>query len=238
MGKFIREAREKPWFDNTVIVFIGDHPSSIAGKTEVPADAYGIVCILYGPKFFQPEKVDTLCSQIDLAPTLLASLGWEYSSPFFGTNARELPSDQGRAWISTYQLLGFRTQDRLVVLKPDASAEVTYLEPFLPEMPHGAKRGEDEAVTSRAVASYQCAYDLFVHKQLKEDVVASYAPLLCRNRASNYEQEQFGSTLEEKGSKRRPKQTTQAKPEASLLGFTVIHRENQFRGRLSLIPSL
>jgi len=188
VGTFMREARKKAWFDNTVFVFVGDHPSSIAGKTEVPADAYGIVCIMYGPQFFQPEKIDTLCSQIDLAPTLLASLGWEYPSPFFGTNARELPSDQGRAWISTYQLLGFRTQDRLVVLKPDASAEVTHLEPSLPEMPHGASQDEDEAVISRTVASYQCAYDLFTHKQLKEDVVASYLPLLRRNRASNYEQ--------------------------------------------------
>lgn len=99
VDKFMREAREKSWFDDTVFVFVGDHPSSIAGKTEVPADAYGIACIIYGPKFFAPEKVETLCSQIDVAPTLLASLGWTYRSPFFGTNARELPPEAGRTWI-------------------------------------------------------------------------------------------------------------------------------------------
>jgi Phosphoglycerol transferase and related proteins, alkaline phosphatase superfamily len=216
VGKFMRDAREKPWFDNTVFVFVGDHPSSIAGKTEVPADAYGIVCIMYGPQFFQPEKIDTLCSQIDVAPTLLASLGWEYSSPFFGTNARELPYGQGRAWISTYQLLGFRTKNRLVVLKPDASAEVTHLEPSLPEKLSGASYNEDEAVISRAVASYQCAYDLFTQKQLKEDVVASCAPLPRRDRASNH-----GSTLDGKAYKALPKQT-QTKPEAGLIGLWVI----------------
>lgn len=218
VGKFIGEAREKPWFDNTVFVFVGDHPSSIAGKTEVPADAYGVVCIIYGPKFFQPEKIDTLCSQIDLAPTLLASLGWEYRSPFFGTNVRKLPSEQGRAWISTYQLLGFRTIDRLVVLKPDASVEVTNLEASPPAMPHNAAHAEDASLVSRTVASYQCAYDLFTRKQLKEEFVASYAPLLLRNR----NQEQFGSTVEEKEYKGHPKHMAQAKPDAGLFGLLFI----------------
>lgn len=60
IGEFMRQARTRPWFDNTVFVFIGDHPSAIAGKTEVPADAYGIVCILYGPQFIQPQTIDTL----------------------------------------------------------------------------------------------------------------------------------------------------------------------------------
>lgn len=179
IGHFIREAREKPWFDNTVFVFVGDHPSSIAGKTEVPADAYGIVCIIYGPKFFRQETVTTLCSQIDVAPTLLASLGWEYCSQFFGTNARALPEEAGRAWISTYQLLGFRTNDRLVVLKPDKSIAVTQVTPDVPNALHDSvTRQSEETLVARAVASYQCAYDLFANKRMKESVVTAYMPML------------------------------------------------------------
>lgn len=176
LGKFMDQAREKAWFDNTVFVFVGDHPSSIAGKTEVPPDAYGIACVMYGPKFFAPQKVDTLCSQIDVGPTLLASLGWEYSSQFFGTDARDLTKDQGRAWISTYQLLGFRSNDRLVVLKPDASAEVTRLAQRMPgRQPDALGEAKDKAMVARAVASYQCAYDLFTSKKMKEKVVIAYA---------------------------------------------------------------
>ncbi len=175
IGRFMREAKAKPWFDNTVFVFVGDHPSSIAGKTEVPADAYGIVCVMYGPKFFHPENVDTLCSQIDIAPTLLASLGWEYLSQFFGTNARALPKESGRAWISTYQLLGFRTNDRLVVLKPDGSADVTRIAPGISNTPRDTLSGQsDEELVMRTVAFYQCAYDLFTDKRMKESMVASY----------------------------------------------------------------
>ncbi|MDR1242017.1 MAG: LTA synthase family protein [Deltaproteobacteria bacterium] len=179
IGRFMREARGRPWFDNTVFVFVGDHPSSIAGKTEVPADAYGIVCVMYGPKYFRPETVNTLCSQIDVAPTLLASLGWEYRSQFFGTNARKLPAEAGRAWISTYQLLGFRTNERLVVLEPDGSANVTRIAPHAPDGPHDAASSRNDAeLVARTVASYQCAYDLFTNKRMKESVVIAYTPRL------------------------------------------------------------
>ncbi len=177
IGRFMREAGEKPWFDNTVFVFVGDHPSSIAGKTEVPPNAYGIACIMYGPAFFPPETVATLCSQIDVAPTLLASLGWEYRSQFFGTDARKLPEEAGRAWISTYQLLGFRTNDRLVVLKPGGEVQVT---PIIPEASGGplpeAYGQSDEALAARVTASYQCAYDLFTGARMKESAIGAYAP--------------------------------------------------------------
>ncbi len=187
IGKFMAQARTRPWFDNTIFVFVGDHPSAIAGKTDVPADGYGIVCVMYGPKFFSPQKVDTLCSQIDVGPTLLAALGWRYDSPFFGADARALTPDQGRAWISTYQLLGFRDGRRLVVLRPDATADVTELSPegeALPErktvagtagdaVKAAAHKAEDAAMVQRAVASYQCAYDLFVGGKLTETAVAS-----------------------------------------------------------------
>ena len=176
IGNFMREAKEKPWFSNTVFVFVGDHPASIAGKTEIPANAYGIVCLMYGPNFFRPEKVAALCSQIDIAPTLLASLGWEYVSQFFGANARELPARAGRAWISTYQLLGFRTNDRLVILKPDKSVEITSLDQASVEAGDNSAAGEDQALVARAIASYQCAYDLFTAGGMKESLVLAFRP--------------------------------------------------------------
>ena len=176
IGEFMRVARTRPWFDNTIFVFIGDHPSSIAGKTEVPADAYGIVCILYGPQFIQPQIVDTLCSQIDLAPTLLTSLGWGYTSQFFGTDARTLSKNEGRAWISTYQLVALRTNESLVVLKPGRQVEASAIAPLFPGSTYGAGPSLPE-VTQRAIASYQCAYDLFVGKELTESTVHAHAPV-------------------------------------------------------------
>jgi phosphoglycerol transferase MdoB-like AlkP superfamily enzyme len=171
IGQFMRKAKEKPWFDNTVFIFVGDHPASVAGKSYLPANGYGIACIMYGPNFFKPEKVATLCSQIDVAPTLLASLGWEYRSQFFGTNARALPEQAGRAWISTYQLLGFLTNDKLVVLKPDKTTEITDSYSVLSENSSNRLTAENDALVAKTVASYQCAYDLFTTGKMKEGAV-------------------------------------------------------------------
>ncbi len=169
IGQFMRAAKEKPWFDNTVFVFVGDHPSAIAGKTEVPPDAYGIACIMYGPRFFRSEARDVLCSQIDVAPTLLAALNWSYDSQFFGVDARVLAQNAGRAWISTYQLLGFRTNEAMVVLSPDGKAVVREF------TPKGGAPGAGGDILERGVASYQCASDLYAEKRLTEVEVAGCA---------------------------------------------------------------
>lgn len=177
IGQFMEKARQEPWFDDTVFVFVGDHPSSIAGKTEIPADEYGIVCILYGPRYFQPDKINTLCSQIDLAPTLLASLGWDYLSQFFGTDARTIKPENGRAWISTYQLLGYRTNDVLVVLEPHKGVEVDRLGKDGQETPDHQAANIRSPLVRQAVASYQCAYDLFTNKTMKESMVLALSKL-------------------------------------------------------------
>ncbi len=163
VGRFIEEAKKKPWFDNTVFVFVGDHPSAVAGKTYVPADGYGIACIFYAPKLIRPQKVDTLCSQIDVAPTLFALLGWGYRSQFFGRNVLDMRPEEGRAWISTYQLLGYLDTGGLALLRPAAGVR-TSAERGFPAEPADPR-------TLRAIAFYQCAYDLFAGGKLKEHVV-------------------------------------------------------------------
>jgi len=57
-----------------------------------------------------------------------------------------------------------------VVLKPDGSAEVT---PINTDIKPGQS---DEGLVARAVASYQCAYDLFTGRQMKESAVMAQEP--------------------------------------------------------------
>ena len=167
--EYMKNARKKPWFENTVFVFMGDHPSSIAGKTEVPAKAYGIVGMIYSPKYVAPAQVDVLCSQIDLAPTLLNIVGFTYESPFFGKDVFTLTPESGRAWVSTYQLLGFVDKDYLVVLDPEKNAVLTK---YSPETGTPEK---EKAFIEKAIAYYQTAYDMFSQKMLKEQAVKEAA---------------------------------------------------------------
>ncbi len=165
VGRFLEDAAKKPWFDKTIFIFVGDHPSSIAGKTYVPADGYGVACIFYAPKLITPQRVDTLCSQIDVGPTLFALMGWDYRSQFFGRNILAMRPEEGRAWISTYQLLGYLDTGGLALLSPSADAEK--IDPVRVRTSGSA----DEQRRMRAIAFYQCAYDLFAGGGLKEYAV-------------------------------------------------------------------
>lgn len=123
VGRFIEMAREKPWFDNTIFVFVADHCASSAGKAKIPVYRYHIPAIVYAPKLVAPQRVDTLASQIDLAPTLLALLGLEGDDRFVGRDILRTPPAEGRALISTYQNIGYLKGDLLTVLQPKRKIE-------------------------------------------------------------------------------------------------------------------
>jgi phosphoglycerol transferase MdoB-like AlkP superfamily enzyme len=118
IADFIERARTKPWFANTVFVIVADHCANSAGKTELPLPKYRIPLILYNPELFGPRRVDTLCSQMDYAPTLLGLLNWTYKSRFFGRDVLRLDAADGRALPGSYQTLGYLRDGLLVTLKP------------------------------------------------------------------------------------------------------------------------
>ena len=42
VGSFVEEARTKPWFDNTLFVFVGDHGAGSAGKQALNTETHRI----------------------------------------------------------------------------------------------------------------------------------------------------------------------------------------------------
>ena len=117
IGKFIEQAAKKPWFDNTVFVIIADHCASSAGKTTLPVDRYHIPCLIYSPKHIAPQAVKTVCSQIDVMPTLLSMLGLPYQVRFTGQDIFA-PNYHPRAFMATYQNLGYFENNCLTILSP------------------------------------------------------------------------------------------------------------------------
>ena len=117
IGQFISDASQKPWFPETVFVIMADHCASSAGKTSLPMDCYHIPAIIYSPGFVEPQYVDKVCSQIDIIPTLLSLLHFSYEAPFYG---RDVLSDdfKERAFMATYQDLGYYSDGVLTVLSP------------------------------------------------------------------------------------------------------------------------
>ncbi|MER2540475.1 MAG: LTA synthase family protein, partial [Azonexus sp.] len=99
IGRFFDMAKEKPWFDNTIFLIVADHCASSSGKTKIPVFRYHIPAIIYAPKLIAPKQVDTLASQIDLVPTLLAMLGLEGDDHFVGRDILKMPPEEGRALL-------------------------------------------------------------------------------------------------------------------------------------------
>ena len=117
IGKFFEEARRHDWFENTVFVIVADHCASSAGKTSLPLECYHIPAMIYAPGFVKPGRVEKTCSQIDLMPTVFSLLHFSYESEFTGYDI--LADDfKERAFMATYQDMGYYCDDVLTILSP------------------------------------------------------------------------------------------------------------------------
>lgn len=157
IGNFIERARSKPWFADTVFVIVADHTASGRGKTDLPVAQFHIPLLVYAPAHFKPARIDTLASQIDVAPTLLGLLDFSYRSRFFGHDIiKEGPKHQ-RAFFANYQTVGYLENDILVELRPQQRWRL--LDPVsgqtLPENARGKQLLEE------AVSYYQAASDAY-----------------------------------------------------------------------------
>ncbi|MDH5298832.1 MAG: LTA synthase family protein [Desulfobulbaceae bacterium] len=115
IGLFLKEARQHPWFDNTVFVFVADHCAASAGREQLPLYRYHIPAIIYGPGIIKPAVNHTLASQVDLTPTLLGLMHWNYRSKLFGRDILQ-PDFPPRALIGNYQKLGYLKEGYLTIL--------------------------------------------------------------------------------------------------------------------------
>lgn len=117
LGKFMREARGKSWFDSTLFVIMGDHGARVYGAAEIPLASYEVPVLLYAPAVLPAgRRVNTLASAMDIAPTVLGVLGQPYRSKFFGRDILRMPPREGRALMTHNNKLALMRDSTLVVL--------------------------------------------------------------------------------------------------------------------------
>lgn len=172
INDFIERASHKPWFDDTVFVIVADHCASSAGKTELPVYRYHIPLLIYAPKWVESGQYTRLASQIDIAPTILGLLRVNYSSTFMGYDLLDLEPGRERAFISTYQELGYLRGDKLVTLNSRqqvATEQPKFASDTAVDLPH------DEALEREAIAWYQVAAHAFKTGGLRRATAAPKA---------------------------------------------------------------
>jgi arylsulfatase A-like enzyme len=155
IGNFIRKAKDKPWFDNTLFVILADHQASSAGRVQLPVQRYRITMWFYSPKDVQPGLMETLSSQIDVGPTLLSLMGVEYDSAAFGRDILATPADQGRALFGNYQHLALFDGKEIALLSPRKESAIRH-DPF-GRSPVEEFVTSDDRLVRRAIVYYEGA---------------------------------------------------------------------------------
>ena len=115
--KFFELAKKQDWYKNTVFVIVADHCASSAGKTELPMDKYRIPAMIFSEGFIQPQQFNLTMSQIDVMPTLLGLLNFNYKTKFLGQDVFK-ENFQPKAYIATYQDLGLIKDNYLTIISP------------------------------------------------------------------------------------------------------------------------
>ncbi|WP_095116911.1 LTA synthase family protein [Pseudomonas sp. Irchel 3F3] len=158
IAQFLREAKGKPWFDNTLFVFVADHTAGSAGVEDLPVSNYQIPLWIYAPKLIAPREDAQLASQIDLAPTLLGLLNLSYTSTFFGRDLLGEDALPPRVLIGNYQHLGLFDGKDLAILSPRGGMRVH--QDALGNSREMAATS-DNPLIRRAIAYYQSAANDF-----------------------------------------------------------------------------
>ncbi len=123
IGRLLAEAKKQPWFNDTVFVIVADHCAGSARKIALPVKNYEIPLFIYAPALVKPQRIDRMMSQIDIAPTVLGLLNFSYTTKFMGKDVLNGDDVPERAFISTYQKLGYIEGDKLLVLGPKREAD-------------------------------------------------------------------------------------------------------------------
>lgn len=168
IGRFIDQARGKPWFDETLFVIVADHCASVAGNTKLPVPGYHIPLVFYAPALLEPGRDELLASQIDIPPTLLDVMGLPGDDHFFGVSVFEQGRENRRAFISNYQELGYLKENKLVVLGPRQRIE-TFL---IGGNGEASPAESNQRLRDEAVAYFQTAFKAFKDGELKASTIS------------------------------------------------------------------
>jgi phosphoglycerol transferase MdoB-like AlkP superfamily enzyme len=171
IGDFLRRARTRPWFANTVFVFTADHCASSGGLAQLPVFRYHIPMWIYSPGNIAPRRIAQRMAQVDIGPTVLGLLGIDYRSSFYGQDVFNAGPGHERAFIGNYQRLGYMRGDTLVELSPHQRVDTVH-----PDYDKDAEQvpiAQDDALALDAIAYYQTASYRFSHGLMGDAVAAA-----------------------------------------------------------------
>lgn len=174
VGRFIDQAKGHRFFDETMIVVLGDHGARVYGAQQFPLKSYRVpvwVFLPHGEK--AGERSSVMSCSLDIAPTILGQLGGRYRTVMFGRDALAADAGQGRALMQhNHDLALLRADGRMTVLSLSAEPSTYLVDPASFE----AKQIEvDDEEVNTAVSLFQSANDLYYADRYRVGGVAGEA---------------------------------------------------------------
>ena len=136
LGKFCKALKENGLEDNTILCILGDHGTSFRSKMGrgrwIPYDeVIRVPWIIRWPGHVQAgQRIEWLCSQLDVTPTILSLAGFDISKAGFeGKNAFVFSNPDRRLYFSSWYSnspAGFVQGKRKIVYWPDLDRVFEY----------------------------------------------------------------------------------------------------------------
>lgn len=162
-GQFIENAKSKPWFKDTIFVFIGDHGPRVFGAAKVPVPSFRVPLLIYAPGVIAPERNDVVGSSMDVAPTLMGLLSITYDSPFFGLDLRRVAPDHGRVVMQHNFSIANGNGSDVAIIAPGNNVYGYTMTPGPFELtPSDAPKAD---LLDRVIATTQTAHRMFYARQ-------------------------------------------------------------------------
>jgi arylsulfatase A-like enzyme len=85
LRRFFETARQQPWYNNTLFVFVADHPNSIVhDEYKTTPELFSVPVIFYKPDGSLKSYEHNIAQQMDVMPTVLGYLGYDLPYVSFG----------------------------------------------------------------------------------------------------------------------------------------------------------
>lgn len=101
--KFMEAAQKEAYFKNTIFVFVGDHGIRYNGRLDHFPKAWteqGLTCehvplLFYAPGLIKPQRINEVCSQADILPSIASLAKIPYTNNSLGRNLFDSTSHAG-----------------------------------------------------------------------------------------------------------------------------------------------
>ncbi len=123
LRKFLYLAKQQPWFENTIFVFVADHGAPLSATYDISLDYHHSPLIIYNQTLVeQPKLISKIAGQIDIFPTLMGIINQPYVNNTLGIDI--LKNDRPYILINDDDKVGVLDDEFLLIMPKEGESKL------------------------------------------------------------------------------------------------------------------